>query len=99
MEKEQIALKMLEKIDSSKSRESRNQGRMNRLVSGILLVAGVLVVLGALPVKVRALVQFDGRKCYLSEKTESLQITDEGYLQWSAPGPQQLIVQLDEKLL
>jgi len=100
MEKEQILLKMLEKFDSSKIQESRHEGRMNRLVSVISLVAGVLVALVALPVEATAQVRFDGKKCYLSEKPESLRVTDEGYLEWVAPGPQQqLIVRLDEMRL
>jgi hypothetical protein len=69
------------------------------LYSGILLVGAVLAALGALPVTATAMVQFDGRNCYLSEKTESLQVTDEGYLEWNSPGPQQLIMRLDEMQL
>jgi len=100
MEKERILLKMLEKFDSSKSQQSRHEGRVNGLVSVVSLVAAVLVALGALPVKATAQVQFDGKKCYLSEKPESLRVTKEGYLEWVAPGPQQqLIVRLDEMRL
>ncbi|MHC4478052.1 MAG: hypothetical protein ACYTEL_20635, partial [Planctomycetota bacterium] len=93
MEKEQIALKMSERTDVSKCRESRIRGGANRLAWALSLVAAVLAVL---PVKATAVVQFDGSKCYLSQKSESLQLTDQGYLQWNAPGPQQLIVRLDE---
>ncbi len=92
--------KMLGKFNSSKSQGPRHEGRMNRLVSAISLVAAVLVVLGALPVKATAKVQFDGRKCYLSHKPESVRVNNQGYLEWVAPGPQQqLIVRLDEMQL
>jgi len=91
---------MLEKFNSSKRQESRHEGRINRQISGISLVAAVLVVLVALPVKATAQVQFDGKKCYLSAKPESVRVTDEGYLEWAAPGAQQqLIVRLDEMRL
>ena len=61
---------------------------MNRLVSAMSVVAAVLAALGVLTVKAAAQVRFDGKECYLSEKSESLQVTDEGYLEWSAPGEQ-----------
>jgi len=99
MEKGQVLLKMLEKFDSSKRQEPRHEGRMNGLVSAISLVAAVLAVLVSFPVKGTAEVQFEGKKCYLSEKPESLRVTDEGYLEWVAPGAQQLIVRLDEMRL
>jgi len=100
MEKRQVLSKMLEKFNSSKRQESRHEGRINRQISGISLVAAVLVVLVALPVKATAQVQFDGKKCYLSAKPESVRVTDEGYLEWAAPGAQQqLIVRLDEMRL
>jgi hypothetical protein len=64
------------------------------------LAAAVLAAIGALPVKAAPQIQFDGSKCYLSDKPESLRVTDEGYLEWIAPGPQQqLIVRLDEMRL
>jgi hypothetical protein len=64
------------------------------------LVTAVLAAIGALPVKAAAHLQFDGRKCYISDKPESLRVNDEGYLEWLAPGPQQqLIVRLDEMRL
>jgi hypothetical protein len=64
------------------------------------LVAAVLAALGALPVNATANLQFDDSKCYLSDKPESLRVTNEGYLEWTAPGPQQqLIVRLDEMQL
>ena len=95
-----MIFKMLGKFNSSKNQESRHEGRMNRLVSAVSLVAAVLVALAALAVKATAQVQFDGKKCYLSEKPESLRVTDEGYLEWVAPGPQQqLIVRLGEMRL
>ncbi|MHC4659526.1 MAG: exo-alpha-sialidase [Planctomycetota bacterium] len=99
MHKEQL-FPVSEKLGASKSQESRYEGRMKKLISVISLVAAVLVALVALPVKATAQVQFDGKKCYLSEKPESLRVTDEGYLEWVAPGPQQqLIVRLDEMRL
>ena len=73
------------------------------LASTMPLFAAVVVALGALgiqPVVAAAEVQFDGRKWYLTEKPESLRVTDEGYLEWVAPGPQQqLIVRLGEMRL
>jgi len=92
-------MKMLEKVHSLKNQESQHENRMNRSVSVISLVAAVLVGLGTLPVKATAQVQFDGRKWYSSQKSQSLRVTDEGFLEWTAPGAQQLIVRLDEMQL
>jgi|GEM_PF-1056165 len=97
MPKEQILMKMLQKLNSSKRRQSRTQGRMNALVAATSLVAALLAAIGALPVKAKANVQFDGKKCYLSDKPESLRVTNQGYLEWMTPGPQQqLCVRLDQ---
>jgi len=67
------------------------------------LFAAVVVALGALgiqPAVATAEVQFDGRKCYLSNKPESVRVNDRGYLEWVAPGAQQqLIMRLDEMQL
>ncbi|MHC4213847.1 MAG: sialidase family protein [Planctomycetota bacterium] len=68
---------------------------LKRLVTTISLFAVVLVVLGINQGCSINRPQFDGKKCYLSEKPEALQITDEGYLQWNSPG-QQLVIRLDD---
>lgn len=52
------------------------------------------------PAFVRAEVNFDGKRWYVSKDPESLRINEDGYLEWSAPGPeQQLFVRLDDKAL
>jgi len=89
-------MKMLENFDFSKSQKSRHEARMNRLVSAVSLLATVLIIMGVLSVTATAQVQFDGRKWYVSQKPESLRVTDDGYLEWIAPGAQQLIVRLNE---
>ena len=69
---------------------------LKRLVSTISLFAVVLVVLGINQGCSINRPQFDGKKCYLSQKTKALQVTKDGYLQWNSPGPQQLVIRLDE---
>jgi len=92
-------MKMLENFDFSKSQKSRHEARMNRLVSAVSLLAAVLIIMGVLSVTAAAQVQFDGRKWYVSQKPELLRVTDEGYLEWTKPGAQQLIVRLNEMKL
>jgi hypothetical protein len=61
------------------------------------LVIGAMGVPGFLPAAALAKVQFDGKDWFLSEKSKFVRVTDEGYLEWAAPVPQQqLTVRLDE---
>ena len=96
MKKEYIVPGLLKEFDSSKRLEAPNQGRTGRLAFALVMASVVLVVLGVLPVTASAAIEFDGKKCYVSDRSESLQITDKGYLQWNSPGPQQLVIKLDD---
>ena len=89
-----------EKLGSSRSRESSPKDRMNKSPCPTLPAAAVvaaIVALSYLPAAATAEVQFDGKEWFLSQKSKFVRVTDEGYLEWAAPGAQQqLIVRLDE---
>ncbi|MHC4061814.1 MAG: hypothetical protein ACYSR6_09435 [Planctomycetota bacterium] len=91
-----------EELGSSKSRESRHERRINKAARPMLLAAVVVAAMGALwylPAAAIAEVQFDGKEWFLSQKSKFARITDEGYLEWAAPGEQQLIARLPEMQL
>jgi hypothetical protein len=68
----------------------------------MLLAAMVVAAMGALwylPAAATAEVQFDGKEWFLSQRSKFVRVTDEGYLEWAAPGEQQLIARLPEMQL
>ncbi|HUT28837.1 MAG TPA: sialidase family protein [Sedimentisphaerales bacterium] len=66
----------------------------------VLVIAAAMGALGALPAVAKAEVRFDGKEWFLSQKSKFVRVTDEGYLEWAAPGAQQqLIVRLPEMQL
>jgi len=72
--------------------------RMKKLLCAraLFTAASAVIVFGAFPVIGAAEVQFDGKTWYLLEKPESLKVNGKGYLEWSEPGQQMLIVHVPE---
>ncbi|MHC4648045.1 MAG: hypothetical protein ACYTBJ_21505, partial [Planctomycetota bacterium] len=68
-------------------------------MSPAAVVVAAMGLLWYLPAVATAEVQFDGKEWFLSQKSKFARVTDEGYLEWSAPGQQQLIARLPEMQL
>ncbi|MHC4333812.1 MAG: hypothetical protein ACYSUV_08680, partial [Planctomycetota bacterium] len=101
MHKEQ-RVAVSEELGPSKSRESRHERGINKAARPMLLAAMVVAAMGALwylPAAATAEVQFDGKEWFLSQRSKFVRVTDEGYLEWAAPGEQQLIARLPEMQL
>ena len=97
MAKEQVLIEMFERSDCSKGRQPRQQCRANGFCSIVSQMAVVLAAVGLLPVMGAAQVEFDGGKCYISHKAESVRVKDKILLEWSSPrAQQQLIMRLPE---